>query len=317
MPGEDYLSWSTTAASNDTADTAINWREGMARAAVNDSARSLMAAHAKNRNLQNGSIVTTGLPNAQNFASGVGYITAVPPNMRVMLKIGVGLTNPGPATLNMDGIGDIPIKIEGRNLGGGELLAGAYVEFTYDGTNWLLLNSSTLITSTITITEVLPAAPVTVIDFIANIDGTFPEYLFTGINLVPSVLAAELWMLVSTDAGASWETGLDYSWAQAIATEGGVGAIGSHGDSKILIANNIHNASHVGCCFTARVITPSLTSHSTTIELNASSTAALPTTITRWMGSGRFNPLTPVNGIRFLMSTGTITGGSVKLVGIR
>ena len=111
MPGEDYQSWSPTAANNDTADTAINWREGMARAAVNDSSRSLMAAHAKNRNLQNGSIVTTGLPNQQNFASGVGYITAVPSNMRVMLKIGPGLTNTGPMTLNMDGIGDVAVKI--------------------------------------------------------------------------------------------------------------------------------------------------------------------------------------------------------------
>jgi len=37
MPGENYMSWSPTAANNDTADTAINWREGMARAAVNDN----------------------------------------------------------------------------------------------------------------------------------------------------------------------------------------------------------------------------------------------------------------------------------------
>jgi hypothetical protein len=36
--------WSTTAANNATADSTINWAEGMAPSAVNDSARAQMAA---------------------------------------------------------------------------------------------------------------------------------------------------------------------------------------------------------------------------------------------------------------------------------
>jgi chorismate mutase/prephenate dehydratase len=36
--------WSTTAASNDTADSTINWREAQAPSTVNDSARAMMAA---------------------------------------------------------------------------------------------------------------------------------------------------------------------------------------------------------------------------------------------------------------------------------
>src|SRR4051812_49651334 len=39
--------WSTTAASNATADPAVNWAEGMAPSAVNDSARAMMASVAK------------------------------------------------------------------------------------------------------------------------------------------------------------------------------------------------------------------------------------------------------------------------------
>src|SRR5580765_283573 len=35
--------WSTVAATNATADPSINWREGMAPSAVNDSARAMMA----------------------------------------------------------------------------------------------------------------------------------------------------------------------------------------------------------------------------------------------------------------------------------
>jgi len=137
MPGEDIYSWSTTAASNGSADTSINWLEGQARASVNNSARAMMAAHAKERDYQNASITTTGSANAQAFNSGVGYST-VPTGMRVLLRI--GFTNTGAATLAMDGILPAPIKNQaGDDISGGELIAGSRAEFIYDGVNWVLL----------------------------------------------------------------------------------------------------------------------------------------------------------------------------------
>jgi len=39
--------WSATAATNATADSAVNWAEGQAPSSVNDSARAMMAAMAK------------------------------------------------------------------------------------------------------------------------------------------------------------------------------------------------------------------------------------------------------------------------------
>jgi hypothetical protein len=114
MPGENIWSWSTTASANGNADSLINWQEGMPRAGVNDSARGQMAAIAKNRNLQNGSIVTTGTANTQVFQSGLEFFdpapAGIPTGMRVLLKIGPGLTNTGPATLDLDGTGPVAIK---------------------------------------------------------------------------------------------------------------------------------------------------------------------------------------------------------------
>jgi hypothetical protein len=143
MPGENIQDWSVTAANNGTADSAINWAEGQARNTVNNSARSMMAAHAKQRNLQNGSIVTSGTANAQAFFSGLNYTAPIPTGLRVLLKIGPTLTNTAAATLEMDGLGPVAIKsIYGTPLTGGEMLAGSYAEFLYDGTNWLLLRAS-------------------------------------------------------------------------------------------------------------------------------------------------------------------------------
>jgi hypothetical protein len=140
MPGENIQDWSTVAASNSSADSAINWAEGQPRASVNNSSRSMMAAHAKDRNLKNGSIVTTGSANAQAFLSGLSY-SSVPTGLRATLKIGATLTNTGPATLSMDGIAGAQI-IDNRTglfLVSGELRAGGYAEFLYDGTNWILI----------------------------------------------------------------------------------------------------------------------------------------------------------------------------------
>lgn len=140
-PGEDYQSWSVTAANNGSADPLINWIEGQTRASVNNSSRSELASHAKNRNLLNGSIVTTGTANAQAFLSGVSY-TTIPTGLVIKLKIGPGLTNTASTTLNMDGIGAVLIQTaSGDALRGGELVGGSYTDFIYNGTNWIFLYS--------------------------------------------------------------------------------------------------------------------------------------------------------------------------------
>src|SRR5215475_9778188 len=140
-PGEDLQIWSKNHDDNGTIDPGIDWHEFQSRASVNNSSRAELAAHAKNRDLNNGSIVTTGAPNAQNFLSGIGY-TSMPPRITAKLKVGGGLTNTGPMTLNMDGIADIQVKTEtGANLRGGEFTDSHLVDLLYDGTNWLVLNS--------------------------------------------------------------------------------------------------------------------------------------------------------------------------------
>src|SRR5262245_3890390 len=139
MPGEDYQSWSVTAASHDNIDSLINWQQRQTRDSVNDSSRSELAAHAKNRNLLNGSIVTTGTANAQAFLSGVTY-TSVPTGLLARLKVGPGLTNTGQMTLNMDGIRAVAVKTaDGIDALGGEFTADGYVDLLYNGTNWIFL----------------------------------------------------------------------------------------------------------------------------------------------------------------------------------
>lgn len=139
MADEDIWSWSTTAANNGTADTGIAWPEGQTRASVNNSARAMMAAHAKDRNLRTGMITVTGSVNALTFLSGLNY-TTVPTGLTARLKIPEALQNTGSCTLEVDAQGPFTIIDNlGNLLGGGELIG--YQDFRWDGTNWILMNA--------------------------------------------------------------------------------------------------------------------------------------------------------------------------------
>jgi len=80
MPGEDVYSWSVTASLNANSDSLINWAEGQPRASVNNSARSMMAATAKYRDLLAG-LSVGGSASNYAFTSGVGY-TALKAGLR-------------------------------------------------------------------------------------------------------------------------------------------------------------------------------------------------------------------------------------------
>ena len=131
--------WSKTAATNNTADSAVNWQEGQAPSSVNDSARGMMAATAKWRDDLNGSIATTGTSTAYAATSNQGF-AALAANLEITCQFDedCGAT----VTLNVDGLGAKPL----RSAAGVELVAGAIkagsvhraTYFTSNSGEWLL-----------------------------------------------------------------------------------------------------------------------------------------------------------------------------------
>lgn len=122
MALQHYL-WSRTAASNSTADAAINWAEGQAPSSVNDSARAMMASAAGFRDDIAGAIATGGTSTAytvtsyqvfNSLANMNGHIIAFTPHT----------TNGATVTLNVDGLGAKPL----RQAPSVELVAGVLVQ---------------------------------------------------------------------------------------------------------------------------------------------------------------------------------------------
>src|SRR4051812_2341879 len=132
------IQWSTTAASNSTADTAVNWAEGQAPSSVNDSARAMMAAAAKWRDDITGIIVTGGTGTAYTATS--NQVIAVNIN-GMTVQFTPGTTNTGTVTLAVDGQTARPLRfLTGVELPAGTLISGSLYQATYRSatTEWLL-----------------------------------------------------------------------------------------------------------------------------------------------------------------------------------
>lgn len=127
------FNWSTTAASNDTADSTVNWREAQAPSTVNDSARAMMAAIAKWRDDKSGNLVTAGTSTAYTLTTNQVF-TALTDGISVTCRMDE--TNGAAPTLNVDSLGAKAIaSLYGTAIGTGVLLAGTIQTFTYDSTD--------------------------------------------------------------------------------------------------------------------------------------------------------------------------------------
>lgn len=137
--------WSLTASSNASADSAINWAEGMTPAAVNNSARAEMAAVKAFANQILGAKTSGGSANAQTFTSDApGAISgAYAAGMGFVFKAGYTNTTTTP-TFNVDGVGAKTIKKGGAQaaLAASDIVAGGiyFVVYEASGDCFLLLN---------------------------------------------------------------------------------------------------------------------------------------------------------------------------------
>jgi microcystin-dependent protein len=120
-----FWKWSRTASSNATADNTINWAEGMAPSAVNDSARAMMARLAEWRDDVSGTIATAGTSSAYTVASNQGFDNFADMN-GAMVAFVPHTTNAATVTLNADGLGAKPLRF-GPNL---ELQSGVLIQGT-------------------------------------------------------------------------------------------------------------------------------------------------------------------------------------------
>ncbi len=126
--------WSKTGPNNSTADSTINWAEGQSPSSVNDSARATMAAVAKFRDDNNGSITTGGTSTAYTATSNQAFDTLAHLDQQQITIVPHTTSGLSP-TLNLDILGAKPMRqSSGVSLPIGSLVQGTPYRFTYYNT---------------------------------------------------------------------------------------------------------------------------------------------------------------------------------------
>jgi microcystin-dependent protein len=130
-----FYNWSKTAANNATADATVNWAEGMAPSAVNDSARAMMASTAAFRDDIAGAIATGGTSTAYTITSYQVFDTLAHMNGQV-IAFTPHATNGATVTLNVDGLGAKPLRAQsGVDLQSGVLIQGTPYAALYNNSD--------------------------------------------------------------------------------------------------------------------------------------------------------------------------------------
>lgn len=131
--------WSLTAGANGSADPHINFSEGMAPSAVNDSARAMMAALSQYRDDISGSVTTGGTATAYTLATNQGLPST--PTDGQLIAFTPNLTNGIAVTLQADGGTAYAIQTApGTAVGAAVLIAGTpyTAKFSLSNTSWIL-----------------------------------------------------------------------------------------------------------------------------------------------------------------------------------
>ena len=143
--------WSTTAATNSTADPAVNAAEGMAPSALNDSMRAMMASVAKWREDRHG-ITTGGTATAYTVTTNSTFATTAAMSGYVFTIIPNATNTSATTTLAVDGLTAYQLnQSTGVGAPAGSLIIGTpyQIKYVHATTEFIVFGLSTLATTDI------------------------------------------------------------------------------------------------------------------------------------------------------------------------
>jgi microcystin-dependent protein len=128
-------SWSQTASSNATADSAVNFAEGQAPSSLNDSCRAGMASVAKWRDDISGAITSAGTSTAYTVTSSQGFATLAALSNQLIAFV-PHADSGATVTLAVDGLAAKPLRpAPGIELAAGDLVTGTPYLCSYNNSS--------------------------------------------------------------------------------------------------------------------------------------------------------------------------------------
>jgi hypothetical protein len=172
----------------------------------------------------------------------------------------------------------------------------------------------------------LTASASATLDFATRTDGTnliqsdFDDYMIRVINVMPATDGAQLTLRVSTDNGASYISTASYQWIRWFHSGTGSTQTGDAAGTAISLSYNIENTgSQYTCSGVYNVPNPAggaayFNVFGDSVSLDTSGTGIANMANTKAWGA--YKATTAVNALQFLMSSGNIASGTIRIYGI-
>lgn len=236
--------------------------------------------------------------------------------------------NTGTATLNVNSLGAKTIKKRTTSgiadVSAGDIQQDGVYGVVYDGT-YMQLEEATAASasSTYELLATATASASATLDFASVMSSAYSAYLFVLCDIRPATNDVDLQMRTSTNNGSSYDSAAtDYEWVQnnfTITATPASAYEGSAGDTKIRMTddtNRIGNATNQAVSGFVKLANSGGAVASKHIEwsLRYRNNTSIPYVSTGW---GHRDAITDIDAVRFLMSSGNITSGTIYLYGIK
>lgn len=178
---------------------------------------------------------------------------------------------------------------------------------------------TTDITNTVVLLGTQTASGSATLNFTGLISATYDEYFFTIQNIVPATDGADLWLRTSTNNGSSFDSGAsDYAYAGSRAISGSTAntVVQSNSAAQIVIADGVGNATGENTNGKVTIYNPLNTTVYKGIKYETATYSAAPDARTL-EGAGFRLATADIDAIMFLMSSGNITSGVIRMYGVR
>lgn len=159
------------------------------------------------------------------------------------------------------------------------------------------------------------------LDFTSLISATYDEYLIELVNIVPATSGASLWLRMGTGGGPTYDTGANYTHCTFVWNASGTAVFGANAVAAIVLNYNnagdgigtgVANWSYNGHL---RLFNPggSAFKFVSGQAVYVDSGTPIRTTV---QIQGSYEVVTAVTALRFMMSTGNIASGAIRVYGI-
>lgn len=151
------------------------------------------------------------------------------------------------------------------------------------------------------------------LDFTNWYSSVYDDYIIECISLIPVTNSVDLWLRMSIDGGSSYDTGTNYVYQFATWGTSSFSNVNATGAVKIILSQLINNTANYGYNGSLKLFNPGSALYKSVMY---DSYGAAAGGYYNQRGGGMYLSTSAVNALRFLMSSGNISSGTIRIYGV-